>query len=137
MRTCVFIGNFGLALAAMVSGWSAVAPAEALTLRLSGYVPSRCSGSLSLAETQDSVREGFISTYCNSRHALQLVYPAELGAIEVEFAGKTFEGSNGVALLEDFAPPAISTRAVRVRFSNAEAANAPNVLAVTLAPQGL
>ncbi len=137
MRRIGKINPTALAVAALIGGWNVSSTADALTIRLSGYVPSRCSGVLHLGAPEGAVRQGFISTHCNSRYAMQITYPADLGAVQIEYAGQIVSGEDGLAVLANSAPPTNSVRAVRVRFTDIEADVTPTFLALTISPQGL
>ncbi|HRE42507.1 MAG TPA: hypothetical protein PKY87_00885 [Terricaulis sp.] len=124
-----------LALGALTAGWSAPAEANSFTVRISGYVPTRCSGSLVVTGGSDLVKLGAISTNCNTAFSMTMHYPAELGPMQVAYNGRICTGQNGEVRLTDRSPPSIGVAPVQISAQNGALNAAP--FYVVLAPQGL
>ncbi|MCR6644429.1 MAG: hypothetical protein NVV62_07885 [Terricaulis sp.] len=124
-----------LVLATLAGGWSAPAEASSFTVRVSGYVPTRCSGSLAVTGGSDLVKLGTITTNCNTAFSMTMHYPAELGPMQVAYDGRICTGQNGEVRLTDRSPPSIGAAPVRISAQNGALNGAP--FYVVLAPQGL
>jgi len=114
---------------------AAPAAAASLTVQLSGHVETRCSAQLSLADAAARAKSGFVQTACNTGYALTLFYPGELGAVRVDYKGRAMLAENGVAALDDHAPPNVETVPIALTFLDADAPAAG--LSIALTPQGL
>lgn len=124
-----------LALAALAGGWSAPADASTLTVRLSGHVPTRCSGSLVVTGGAGAVKIGAISTNCNTAFSMTMHYPAELGPLHVAYDGRICIGQNGQVKLTERSPPSIGSAPVEIIAQSGAFDGAP--FYVVLSPQGL
>jgi len=125
-----------VALVAISCGWSAPAEANSFSIRIGGYVPTQCSGSLSLTGGSGAVKTGAITTNCNTAFSMTMHYPAEFGAMQVAYQGRICAGENGEVKLSDRSPPSIGVSPVQITMSQTMPyTSAP--ISIVLSPQGL
>ncbi|HVV34658.1 MAG TPA: hypothetical protein VHC73_15630 [Vitreimonas sp.] len=135
-RVFRIVQNASLALAA-AAGSSGVAHASTFDFHLSGYVPQRCTGALTLSSDMGAVKFGAIETNCNTAFSVEMMYPAELGPINVVYADRSVRGHDGQVLLSARSEPSIGQTPVRIELLSPQAQNEPAAFSVVLSAQGL